>query len=229
MIQAVVLALIGRNRANEKQAPEAEGDEDLMLQYASGDLAAFEELLRRHERPVYNFIARYLGDRAAAEDLVQEVFLRVIRTRKRYKKKAKFRTWLFTITRNVCIDRMRSLGRRSEVSLNRCVSSDGDESGATFLDQLTDEEPSGGSGSMIRAEFRNRLQRALEELPAEQREVFIMKEFSGMKFREIADAVGSNENTVKSRMRYALETLRGHLEEYRQYSFDQEEEKEHTA
>ena len=67
---------------------------------------------------------------------------------------------------------------------------------------------------MIRAEFRNRLQRALEELPVEQREVFIMKEFSGMKFREIADAVGSNENTVKSRMRYALERLQQELADY---------------
>jgi RNA polymerase sigma-70 factor, ECF subfamily len=202
-------------------------DEDLMSRYAAGEVAAFEELLRRHERAVFNFIARFLGDRAAAEDLVQEVFLRVIKVAPRYKKKAKFRTWLFTIARNASIDRARRLTRRSEVSLNRSVSNDDD--GATFLDQLSDADAVDSAGKTVRAEFRARLQAALDELPDAQREVFAMREFGGLKFREIAEALGESENTIKSRMRYALEALRGHLADYREHSFDAEEEARNPA
>lgn len=199
-----------------------------MSRYAAGDVAAFEELLRRHERAVFNFIARFLGDRTVAEDLVQEVFMRVIRTAGRYKRKAKFTTWLFTIARNICIDRSRHQSRRSEVSLNRSLAANGEDDGASFLDRVPDDNSPDGAGQSIRAEFRARLQAALDELPDEQREVFVMREFGGLKFREIADAIDVSENTVKSRMRYALETLRGHLADYRDYSFDVEEAVEHT-
>ena len=197
--------------------------------YAAGNVEAFEELLKRNERAVFNFIARFLGDRSAAEDLVQEVFVRVIRTAGSYKKKAKFRTWLFTITRNLCIDATRRKGRRSEVSLNRSIGSDDDGDGASFLDRLPDEETPGSASQTIRAEFRARLQTALAELPDDQREVFGMREFGGLKFREIAETLGVSENTVKSRMRYALQSLRGHLAEYRDFSFDREEALEHSA
>jgi RNA polymerase sigma-70 factor (ECF subfamily) len=222
------MSLFG-GRAKSPSGPISDlPDEELMTLYASGEATAFEELLKRHERAVFNFIARFFGDRTAAEDLMQEVFIRVIRTADRYKRKAKFRTWLFTITRNICIDRLRQLSRRSEVSLNRTVSrEDGD--GATFLDQLADEGKPGAAGNMVRAEFRARLQAALDELPGEQREVFVMREFGGLKFREIASVTGTSENTIKSRMRYALQTLRGHLADYEYYSFDREEEVERTA
>ena len=228
LIVTVLLALFGRRAATSSGPVKDLPDEELMTRYASGDARAFEELLRRHERAVFNFIARFLGDRNTAEDLVQEVFIRVIRTADRYKKKAKFRTWLFTITRNICIDRSRQLARRSEVSLNRSVSkSEGD--GATFLDQLVDDDSTGSASNTVRAEFRAKLQAALDELPTEQREVFIMREFGGLKFREIAAASGVSENTIKSRMRYALQTLQGHLAEYKHYSFDAEEEIGQTA
>jgi RNA polymerase sigma-70 factor (ECF subfamily) len=224
----MLLALFRRRAARTETRVEEAPDEELMYRYAGGEVEAFEEILRRHEKAVFNFIARFLGDRTAAEDLVQEVFLRVIRTAPRYKKKAKFRTWLFTITRNLCIDRSRKLRRRPEVSLNRSVSSD-DENGTTFLDQMADENPTNGAAGTIRAEFRARLQAALAELPDEQREVFTLREFGGMKFREIAEVTDVSENTVKSRMRYALQTLRGHLEEYRGFSFDAAEERDHAT
>ena len=229
MIVAMVLAFFAGKKASATPSWEKLPDEELMMRYAAGEVAAFEELLNRHEKAVFNFIARFLGDRTAAEDLVQEVFLRVIRTAGSYKKKAKFRTWLFTITRNLCIDATRRRGRRSEVSLNRSMSSDDDDGGTSFLDRVPDKDDPGGASKSIRAEFRARLQSALTELPDEQREVFTMREFGGLKFREIAEALSISENTVKSRMRYALQTLRGHLAEYRDFSFDREEALEHSA
>lgn len=198
--------------------------EDLMRMYAKGRTEAFEVLLERHERGVYNFVLRSCGDPTRAEDLTQDIFLKVVRSAPRYKETAKFTTWLYTIARNRCIDDARSHGRKPTVSLNRSVSGDSDDGdGRTFLDRLTDKDAHAGDADVSRQEFRAHLQRALEALPDEQREVFLMREVSGMKFREIADVVGVSENTIKSRMRYALETLRGHLEEFRGHSFDADE------
>jgi RNA polymerase sigma-70 factor (ECF subfamily) len=222
-----VLALFAKKKAGADRPLDQLEDEELMLRYGGGDVAAFEELLRRHERAVFNFIARYVGDRTQAEDIVQEVFLRVIRTSGRYKAKAKFTTWLFTIARNLCIDRARQRKRRPEVSLDRSLSDD-DDSGATFADRLVDEDASDATGQSIRGEFRAKLNVALGELPDEQREVFAMREFGGLKFREIAETLDISENTVKSRMRYAIQTLSGHLAEYRDFSFDHEEERERS-
>jgi len=219
----MVLAFFSRKKDGTDRPLNELADEELMTRYAEGEAAAFEILLQRHERAVFNFIARFVGDRTAAEDLVQEVFLRVIRTAGRYKQKAKFTTWLFTIARNISIDKTRQRARRPEVSLDRSLGGDADGNSETFLDRLADEDKPDSAGESIRGEFRKKLQTALDELPEEQRTVFTMREFAGLKFREIADALGVSENTVKSRMRYALQALRGHLADYRDYSFDREE------
>lgn len=200
-------------------------DEELMLLYAQGHQRAFELLLKRHERGVYNFALRSTGRKDQAEDLTQEVFMRVIRSAPKYKKSARFTTWLYTIARNLCIDRARRTGRRGEVSLNRPIGKD-DEGGRTYQDNLSDDKAEAGNVTLVRQQFRERLEVALAALPEEQREVFLLREVSGLKFREIADIVGTSENTIKSRMRYALETLRGYMEEYRNYSFDLDEQQE---
>ena len=225
----MVLAFFSKKKAGQSPSVTKLPDEELMFRYAAGDVAAFEEILNRHEKAVFNFIARFVGDRTVAEDLVQEVFLRVIKTAGKYKKKAKFRTWLFTIARNICIDTARRRVRRPEVSLDRPLGGEGEDEGNTFLDRLADDGTPGAASQSIRGEFRQRLQTALGELPVEQREVFVMREFGGLKFREIAATLEVSENTVKSRMRYALETLRGHLADYRDFSFEREEALEHSA
>ncbi len=201
-------------------------DEELMVLYAQGEPKAFEVLLGRHERGIYNFILRSTHSPDQAEDLTQEVFLRVIRSAPKYKKSARFTTWLYTIARNICIDRARRSSKRQEVSLNRSVSGSDGEDGRTFLDTVKDDAAEAGNVSMVRQQFRARLKEALDALPDEQREVFLLREVSGLKFREIADIIGVPENTIKSRMRYALETVRGYLEEYRGYSFDRDEQRE---
>jgi RNA polymerase sigma-70 factor, ECF subfamily len=198
-------------------------DEALMAMYAKGTAEAFEVLLTRHERGVFNFILRSTNNRARAEDLTQDVFFRVIRSAPKYKTSARFTTWLYTIARNICIDQSRRKATKLEVSIDKPMGrGDGDGKGRSLLDGVVAPRARSGGVEVVKQEFRDRLKRALDELPEEQREVFVLREVSGMKFREIADVVGVPENTVKSRMRYALETLRGHLEEFRGYSFDKD-------
>ena len=189
-----------------------EADEVLMVAYQRGEVRAFEVLLDRHKRPVFNFILRYVGSRETAEDLMQETFLRVIKGAAAYQRQAKFTTWLYTIARNLCVDQSRRAKHRKAQSLDAPMSSS-DDSG-TLLDVI----PSSGIASDRRTESNHlqiRLHQALANLSEEQREVFLMREFLDMPFKDIASVVGVPENTVKSRMRYALEKLRLELEEYK--------------
>src|SRR5262249_19446098 len=189
-----------------------ESDEGLMLRYQKGDVRAFEILLGRHRRPIFNFILRYVGDPAQAEDLLQETFLRVIKGSEAYQRQAKFTTWMYTIARNLCVDASRRGKHRKAYSLD--VPMDGEsKDGATLLDVVADKA-AGTDGKVLSKELHGSLQSAMGKLSDDQREVFLMREFLDMPFREIADVVGCPENTVKSRMRYALEKLREDLEEY---------------
>lgn len=188
---------------------EGLSDESLMRRYLEGDTSAFQTLLHRHGQKIYNFILRTMGDRQVAEDLLQEVMLRVVRSAASFQGQSKFTTWLYTIARNMCIDARRRGKFRKTVPLDAPLSRD-DDGGATLLDRVADQRP--GQDSLARDHrFRVALEQALAQLPEEQREVFVMRELEGLKFREIAEIVGIPENTVKSRMRYALEALRLHL------------------
>jgi RNA polymerase sigma-70 factor (ECF subfamily) len=189
-----------------------EADEVLMFAYQEGDVRAFEVLLTRHRKPVFNFILRFVGSRELAEDLLQETFLRVIKGAARYERKAKFTTWLYTIARNLCVDQSRRAKHRKAQSLDAPMSKSG-ESG-TLLDVVPGTNmPS--DRAAVSKELHGKIHQALENLSEEQREVFLMREFLDMPFKQIADVVGVPENTVKSRMRYALEKLRLELDEYR--------------
>lgn len=188
-------------------------DEGLMEAYQRGDTRAFELLLRKHKRPVYNFVHRQVGHEATAEDLVQEVFLRVIKGASSYQRQAKFTTWVYTIARNLCVDHSRRAKHRRAASLDQPMSKEGSE-GATMGDRVADRGPA-VDRQVIGKQLQGRLQLAISGLTEEQREVFLMREYLNLPFKEIAEIVGCPENTVKSRMRYALEHLRQQLEEYR--------------
>jgi RNA polymerase sigma-70 factor (ECF subfamily) len=189
-----------------------EADEVLMVAYQKGDVRAFEVLLTRHRRPVFNFILRYVQLRETAEDLLQETFLRVIKGAEAYQRQAKFTTWLYTIARNLCVDQSRRAKHRKAQSLDAPMNSS-PESG-TLLDVIpANEIPS--DRQTVSKELQVRMHDALTRLSEEQREVFLMREFLDMPFKDIAQIVGVPENTVKSRMRYALEKLRLELDEYK--------------
>jgi RNA polymerase sigma-70 factor (ECF subfamily) len=188
-----------------------DSDESLMLRYVAGETRAFEVLVQRHRRPIFNFVLRYVRDPSAAEDVTQDCFLRVVRSADAYVKDAKFTTWLYTIARNLCVDASRRGKHRNMASLDAPIGEDG---GATKLDRVA----SGGLNvdrQVISTELGARMQHAISELPDEQREIFLLREVSDLQFNEIAEIVGIPENTVKSRMRYALEKLREALAEYR--------------
>jgi len=178
-------------------------DEELLAAYQQGDPGAFEALLRRHRAPLFTFLLRMLGERERAEDLAQETFLRIVKGAQAWEHRARFQTWLFTIARNLCVDQSRRDRFRRADSLD--AQGPGDE--PAMVDSVPGREIDPGRGAES-ARLRPVLQRALLSLPAEQREVFILREQAGVPFREIAEIQGVNENTVKSRMRYALEGLR---------------------
>ncbi len=186
---------------------EERTDEELLAAYQQGDVGAFELLLRRHRAPLFSFLLRMLGDREKAEDLAQETFLRIVKGAQAWEHRARFQTWLFTIARNLCVDHARRDRFRRADSLDQA----GDDDEPAMVESVPGREidPARGAES---ARLRPVLQQALLSLPAEQREVFVLREQAGVPFKEIAEMTGVNENTVKSRMRYALEGLRKALE-----------------
>jgi len=187
-------------------------DEHLMLAFRRGDAMAFEVLVRRHRTPVFNYILRFTGDRARAEDLLQEMWLKVVRCAQDYEPRARFTTWLYTLARNLCVDRARREKLRQTDSLDapRQVSGSLADKRAP-VELLVDPSPA-PERAAHNSRVRPLLEEALLSLPEEQREVFILREYSGIPFREIAEVAGISENTAKSRMRYALEGLRRYLE-----------------
>lgn len=182
-----------------------------MLAYQTGDVAAFEQLMLRNERRVWAFVRRFSRDGSTADDLLQEVFLRVIRAAGDWKGNAKVSTWIFTIARNVCIDHARTLTNQPRTaSIDAPVRSAEDESGPILRDRIAGPA-AGGESEASNSELRASLDRAIDGLPPEQREVFLMRELMDMSYAEIAAAVGDSEMTVNSRMRYALRKLRDTL------------------
>jgi RNA polymerase sigma-70 factor (ECF subfamily) len=182
--------------------PHVESDEKLMRRFQAGDARAFETLVRRHRTALWNFLLRHVGDRARAEDLLQETLLRAVKASGEWVDRAKVTTWLFTIARNLATDEVRrAVHRRTEP-----IDGKGDDAPAAIDRVATDDPPpdAAAEGALLRP----RLEAALAALPEEQREVFLLREQGGLGFREIAEVTGVPENTVKSRMRYALEALR---------------------
>lgn len=174
-----------------------------MLAFQKGEVAAFEELVRRHQNGVFNFIYRFFNNREIAEEVFQEAFIKLHRAVERYEPKGKFSTWLYTIVRNQCVDTFRRRKIRQAISLDGKI----DEDDRSLLDSIPDESiPSDVLSSA--KEIEEILAFALSKLNADQREVFLLREREELKFEEIAEITGVSVNTVKSRMRYALETLR---------------------
>lgn len=192
-------------------------DEVLMMQFQGGDQDAFAALVRRHKTPIFNFVLRQIHSRSAAEDLVQEVFVRVVQKASTFKHEARFTTWVYAIARNLCIDHLRKMSLRRHPSLDQATGKDRDR--PTLADRLADGHPSTAADrSVISADIGERIVSAVEALPEEQREVFLLRQIGKIPFKEIASMTGVPENTVKSRMRYALERLQEALSEYEDYA-----------
>jgi RNA polymerase sigma-70 factor (ECF subfamily) len=189
-------------------------DEDaaLMLAYAAGDAVAFNALYERHERPVFRFLRRSLGaeGESFADELHQEVWLAVVRNAANYVPRARFTTWLYGIARSKLIDHWRA--RRPGLSLDEPAANDTDE---TLLDLLAaDSAAQPEAQALTRAQGAAFL-RAVEQLPAVQREVFLLHAEGELTLAEIGTLTGVGMETAKSRLRYALTKLRATLAAWR--------------
>jgi RNA polymerase sigma-70 factor (ECF subfamily) len=192
-------------------------DEDLLRRYGEGDPRAFEALLARYEQPVFNFILRSVRRRDLAEELFQETFVRVAQRWTDLKGTARFTSWLYSIARNLCVDHSRRMVFRRHPSLDGPTREPGEEEAVSLLDRAADAAP-GVERRVIASDLSSRITTAVEDLPEEQREVFLMRELQGLAFKDIAEIVGVSESTAKSRMRYALERLQRALDDYRDYA-----------
>lgn len=189
-----------------------------MTAFKSGDARAFATLVERHETRLWNYLRRFVGDAATAEDLLQDVFMRVLDHAADWTPAAKVTTWMFTIARNLCTDHARRAVHRKASSLDApAARASEDDSGPLLVERVAGRDL-GGEHQAQMAEMLVELDAALAALPDEQREVFLMREVMDLSFAEIAQAVGASEPTVKSRMRYALERLRGALAAFRDSS-----------
>jgi len=189
-----------------------------MTRYQRGDVSAFAVLVERHQTPLYNFVLRQVRGGPAAEDIVQEVFVRVIEKAGSFKHEARFTTWVYTIARNLCIDHMRKAAYRRHASLDQPEGSD-DKEGAALAERVADLHPRASTERTAASnEIRKRVVEAVEALPDEQKEVFLLREVASLSFQQIAEVTEAPENTVKSRMRYALERLQGALTEFEEYA-----------
>lgn len=188
-----------------------------MARYQRGEQAAFAQLVRRHQGPLYNFALRQLRAPSVAEEVVQDAFVRVVQNAADFKHEARFSTWLYTIARNLCIDQLRKRVHRRHPSLDDPTGPNGDEDGPTLGERTADVRAS-VEREATGSELRVLITRAVDALPDDQREVFLMREVANLPFKEIAEITGIPENTVKSRMRYALERLQSALVDYEEYA-----------
>jgi RNA polymerase sigma-70 factor (ECF subfamily) len=193
---------------------EACSDEQLLGLYVRGELPAMAILVTRYQRPLFTFLVRMCGEPSRAEDLVQDVFLRMIEHAETFEGGAKLKTWLYRIARNLCIDDMRRRKHRRHASLDAEHDAGDDR---TLHDRLAAKQP-GAERQSVSSELSARMLDAIDKLPDDQREVFLLRQVQALQFREIAEITAVSENTVKSRMRYALERLQGALAEYRDYA-----------
>ncbi|XXF07151.1 RNA polymerase sigma factor [Pseudomonas sp. D2-3] len=181
------------------QPPSAEpGDADLLRRYRAGDAAAFTQLYERHRLGLFRFLMGLCGDQAVAEEVFQETWMSLIRSESLQREAAVlFKTWLYQIARNRLIDHWRKHGKRQQRE-------------EAFDEQLHDQaiaEPD-PERQLSLSQDRARIQAALADLPAEQREVFLLRAHGDLELHEIAELTRTPAETVKSRLRYALQKMR---------------------
>jgi RNA polymerase sigma factor (sigma-70 family) len=174
----------------------AASDEALMQAYVAGDVSAFEVLYNRHRAPFWRYLSRLVGNPARGEELFQDAWQRVLVAKDNYNSDAPFRAWLYRIGHNLAIDGMRREKLAPESSI---------DDGVLQFPGARESEP---DLKTLSAEQHQRLMQALDELPAEQREVVLLKAEGDLTLEEIGELTGHGRETIKSRLRYALNKMK---------------------
>lgn len=189
----------GRTLPYARQMPIEPSDSALMLRYKDGDVAAFETLYRRHKDSLYRYLLQRSRQRAAAEDVFQDVWGKIIGARGNYRPTAKFTTFLYHIAHNCFVDYLRRNSRHKH---------------AVEVDPDTHADPAEPPEMQVERNLaRKRLHAALVHLPDDQRDAFLLHEEAGLGIDEIASVTGCNRETAKSRLRYAMNKLRAAIDE----------------
>ena len=197
--------LFGDFRVREDMAAIAlEHDTELMLRVKGGDAASFAVLLGRQRGPVIHFLYRMVGNQSVAEELAQEVFLRVYRARASYEPAAKFTTWLFRIATHVALNHLRD--QKNE----RALESLDAEDGGARTHQIADTRPN-VEQTLLGRVLRDRVREAVQALPGKQRAAVLLHKYQEMEYSRIASVLGCSESAVKSLLFRAYETLRTRL------------------
>jgi len=177
-----------------------------------GDMAAFERVLNIYNRPIFNYLFRLLGTREEAEDALQEVWAKVVNQAASYKNQGLFSSWLYRIAHNHCLDQYRR--QNSRVDKKEVVEND---EGFRWLDIVSSDGQS-PFDELAEQEFMNRLEEALQEIPERIREVYLLRTFQDVPFKEIAEIQDSPLGTVLSRMSQAVKLLKEKLSDFSHYA-----------
>jgi len=194
----------------DSQSAEGLSDAQIMLRVKGGDDSAFEYLVQKYRRPMLSFMYRMAHNSAVAEDLAQEVFLRVYRSREKYEASAKFTTWLYRIASNLAVNHARDT-RHQRPENTVSLDEPDQESGLTMDlpdNSLTAEE------EIVRRERLAAIRKRVEELPERQKMALIMHKYQQMDYRQIAEVLKLSESAIKSLLFRAYETLRVQLKEF---------------
>jgi len=181
-------------------------DYELITQFIKGEQSCFEQLIHRHKNKVFSYISLYIRDKALVEDIFQDTFLKVIQSVKagRYSDNGKFLSWVMRIAHNLIIDHFRRLKQVNTIS-NDNYESDLFNSKSLAEDNIEDH--------MIKKQIHKDVRNIINNLPDDQREVIILRHYSGLSFKEIAEITDVSINTALGRMRYALINMRKIMEE----------------
>jgi RNA polymerase sigma-70 factor (ECF subfamily) len=206
------IAIVSDDPAFLSEAPEeaAARDLELMLLVKAGDLAAFEQLVEIHQHRVVGTVAKMLSDDTEAEDVAQQVFVRVWRSAARYEPTAKFTTWLFTITRNLVFNELRRRKRHATMSLDESRDSEEDSP----RHQIADTGVKVPDTSMLDDEMMAAIHRAIDELPETQRMAIVLRRYEETPYEDIARILNLSVPAVKSLLFRARTELREKLKQY---------------
>lgn len=176
-------------------------DEQLLSEYRHGDKKAFNDLVERYQRELYHFLVRFLGNRAAAEDVFQETFLQVHQSAEQFDLQRRFRPWLFTIAANKARDLIRSQARRPTNPLQATIN--GDEEGGEFIDLMQAAQDAPGA-EMEQEELQQQVQSTVGNMPEHLREILLLSYFHQFPYKQIGEILGIPLGTVKSRLHAAV-------------------------
>ena len=191
---------------------QADPDAALMLRVKRGDRAAFAELVRKYQQPLFNFVYRTLRDETESEDVAQNTFLQVWKSRARYERTAKFTTWLFTIARNLCLNEIRRRSRHPAESIEEAHAEHDDQPRQQYEDRTHIAAPE----KLLHGELAGKIEEALAELPENQRTAILLCRQDDLSYEEIAEILECSLSATKSLIHRGRETLKEKLKPYLQ-------------